>query len=121
MNKNKLVYGSLGLLSLLGILGIVTEHKIYLSFFAFAIHFQYLFLDTDEMMESYMNKSSSIAFYVNHLCFVLVSLFRILILREDLYETIIFSLTLSWIASILVYTALIVTYDIKERMGMKND
>ena len=36
-------YGCLGFLSLLGILGIVTEERTFLAFFGFAVDFQYFF------------------------------------------------------------------------------
>ena len=55
-------YGCLGFLSLLGILGIVTEERTFLAFFGFAVDFQYFFRKTDEMMIEYMNKSAARAF-----------------------------------------------------------
>ena len=41
-------YGCLGFLSLLGILGIVTEERTFLAFFGFAVDFQYFFRKTDD-------------------------------------------------------------------------
>lgn len=61
MNKYKLIYGSLGLLSALGILGAYTENKLFYVF-AFLIHFKYLFIDIDEMLEDYTNKSAAFSF-----------------------------------------------------------
>lgn len=121
MNKSKLIYGSLGLLSFLGLLGIFTDKKILLCFFAFLVHFQYLFVETDEMMEEYMNKSAAISFYINSLSFVIISVISIIILKFNISKALIFSLAISWSLSILVYTILVLNYEIKEKIGMKND
>ncbi|MCZ0717455.1 DUF3796 domain-containing protein [Aerococcus kribbianus] len=121
MNKSKLMYGSLGLLSLLSLVGIFTDQKIFLCFFAFIIHFQYLFKETDEMMEAYMNKSAMISFYANSISFVLAMFISLFVLNHELYKSLIFSLALSWSISILVYTILILNYEIREKIGIKND
>jgi len=121
MNKNKLIYGSLGFLSILGILGIVTESKIYLAYFAFAVHLKYLFIETDEMLESYMNQSAAVAFYLQNLSFVIISLFRIFILKDDLSHAFVLSFIISWSISIFMYTILVLVYEFRERRGMKND
>ena len=42
MKKQKL-YGMLGVLSLLGLVGVFTETRSFLAFFAFAVDFQYFF------------------------------------------------------------------------------
>lgn len=55
--------GLLGFLSLLGFVGIFTEHRAFLAFFAFAVDFRYFFLASDEMLKEYMNKSAARAFY----------------------------------------------------------
>ena len=42
-------YGLLGFLSLLGWIGVFTQERVFLLFFAFAVDFQYFFLPSDEM------------------------------------------------------------------------
>ena len=121
MNKYKLIYGSLGLLSALGILGIYTENKLFLCFFAFLIHFKYLFVDIDEMLENYTNESAAFSFFAGNFVFVIISLYRFFILNYELYDSFTFALILSWIITILVYTILIVSYELKENLGMRND
>ena len=44
-------YGLLGFLSLLGWIGVFTQERVFLLFFAFAVDFQYFFLPSDEMLE----------------------------------------------------------------------
>ena len=48
---------------MLGLVGVWTEERMFLAFFAFACNFQYFFIRADEMMTAYMNKSAARAFY----------------------------------------------------------
>lgn len=121
MNKLKLAYGSIGLLSILSLLGIFTDKKIFLCFIAFIIHLQYFFKETDEMMEAYINKSAALSFYISNLSFVIVLFIGLIFLGYDLYKSLIFSLALSWSIAILVYTILIIDYETREKIGLKND
>ena len=59
MKSRCYLYGLMGLLSLLGFIGVFTEERAFLAFFAF----EYFFIKTDEMLEEYINKSTSRAFY----------------------------------------------------------
>lgn len=63
MKSRGTLYGLMGFLSLLGFLGIFTETKAFLAFFAFAVDFSYFFQPSDEMLESSMNRSAARAFY----------------------------------------------------------
>ena len=63
MKKTYYLEGLLGLLSLLGFVGLFTEERMFLAFFAFACNFQYFFIPADEMMTAYMNRSAARAFY----------------------------------------------------------
>lgn len=51
MNLRRILYGMMGLLSLLGFIGIFTEEKYFLAFFAFIVDFEYFFIKSDEMVE----------------------------------------------------------------------
>ena len=62
MKKKYYLEGMLGLLSLLGFVGVFTEERMFLAFFAFACNFQYFFIPADEMMTAYMNKSAAPGF-----------------------------------------------------------
>ena len=60
--KKQVLYGMLGFLSLLGFVGVFTEARGFLGFFAFAVDFQYFFLKSDEMLEEQLARSASRAF-----------------------------------------------------------
>ena len=60
--KKQMLYGMLGFLSLLGFVGLFTEERSFLGFFAFAVDFQYFFLKSDEMLEEQLARSASRAF-----------------------------------------------------------
>ena len=59
MKSRYYLEGLLGLLSVLGLVGVWTEERMFLAFFAFACNFQYFFIRADEMMTAYMNKSAT--------------------------------------------------------------
>ena len=63
MGRRRYLYGLMGFLSLLGLIGVFTPERSFLAFFAFAADFSYFFSRSDEMLEEYMNKSAALAFY----------------------------------------------------------
>ena len=63
MKTKRMLYGAMGFLSLLGFIGVFSEARSFLAFFAFAVDFQYFFLPSDEMMDAYMSRSAARAFY----------------------------------------------------------
>ena len=63
MKRKGSLYGWMGCLSLLGLIGIFSEEKLFLTFFAFAVDFEYFFMRSDEMLEEYMNRSAARGFY----------------------------------------------------------
>ena len=73
MKSKRYLYGLMGLLSLLGFIGVFTEAKSFLAFFAFVVDFEYFFIKSDEMLEEYMNKSASRAFYCGMISVALVA------------------------------------------------
>ena len=48
--RRRYLYGSLGLLSLLGFVGVLTQERVFLLFFAFAVDFGHWFRKNDEMV-----------------------------------------------------------------------
>ena len=50
--RRRYLYGSLGLLSLLGFVGVLTQERVFLLFFAFAVDFGHWFRKNDEMVEA---------------------------------------------------------------------
>lgn len=61
--KNK--FGLIGFVSLLGILGLYTDEPLLLSFFAFVLFFEYLFICPDELFIENMRKAAMWAFISN--------------------------------------------------------
>ena len=49
--RRRYLYGSLGLLSLLGFVGVLTQERVFLLFFTFAVDFGHWFRKNDEMVE----------------------------------------------------------------------
>lgn len=78
MKSRYYLEGLLGLLSVLGFVGVFTEDRMFLAFFAFACNFQYFFIEVDEMMTDYMNRSAARAFYAGMLLTGAVTLGNIL-------------------------------------------
>ena len=74
MTQRRWLYGLMGLLSLLGLIGIFTKERSFLFFFAFLVDFEYFFLKSDEMLEDYMNRSASRAFFCGMIATAAVTL-----------------------------------------------
>ncbi|MBC2575273.1 DUF3796 domain-containing protein [Peptostreptococcus canis] len=121
MKLNKLAYSSLGLLSLFGFLGFITTNKFFFAFFAFAIYFKYFFIQPDEMMEKYMNKSAAYAFYLGCLSLLPVTIICFFILEKNIANSLIIAFAVNWIISIIVYSLLTSYYEYKESKGLEND
>ena len=61
--KNK--FGLLGFISLLGFIGLFTDERGFLFFFAYIVDFRYFFVTPDEMFMQTMRRASSNAFFVS--------------------------------------------------------
>jgi hypothetical protein len=59
--KNKL--GFLGLLGFWGVLGIVTDNRYLLAFFAYFVFFRYFFVKPDELFKQYVQGAATPAFF----------------------------------------------------------
>ena len=115
------LYGCIGFLSLLGFIGVFTEEKIFLSFFACAVDFEYLFKKSDEMMEEYLNKSAAFAFYFGIITVAIVTLYSYLFTAPDGATALVSGLGYGFAVSIFVHTALVLFYSTKESLGATND
>ena len=103
MKSKRFLYGLMGLLSLLGFIGIFTEAKSFLAFFAFAVDFEYFFIKSDEMLEEYMNKSASRAFYCGMISVALVSFVCFFAGLKEEKEALITGLASGWAVSVAIY------------------
>lgn len=115
------LYGAMGLFSLLGFIGIFTDEKGFLAFFAFAVDFEYFFIKSDEMLEEYMNKSASRAFYAGMIVTALVALIHFLTQTQNGNESLLTGFTYGWAVSVIVYALSTAFYGFREKWGLRND
>ena len=115
------MYGSLGLLSLLGLIGIFTEAKSFLAFFAFVVDFEYLFMESDEMLEQVVNRSASRAFYLGMVSVALVALVCFFGGLSDEKQALITGLGAGWAVSVVVYALSTAYYGFREKWGLEHD
>ena len=121
MKSKRYLYGLIGLLSLLGFIGIFTEAKSFLAFFAFIVDFEYFFIKSDEMLEEYMNKSASRAFYCGMISVALVSFVCFFAGIKEGKEALITGLAFGWAVSVIIYALSTAYYGFKEKWGLEND
>lgn len=118
MKTKRYRYGMMGFLSLLGFLGIFTEERTFLAFFAFAVDFEYFFLKSDEMLEQYMNRAASSAFYAGMLVVAAATLVCFFAGGQEESRALVTGLACGWAASVVVYAVLTAYYSFRERQGL---
>lgn len=111
------LYGFMGLLSLLGFIGIFTDNKAFLAFFAFILDFEYFFIQSDEMLEQYMNKSAARAFYSGMIVMAIVSFIDFFYKNKTNNEALLTGLCFGWAISIIVYALSTAYYGFREKLG----
>ena len=121
MKSKRYLYGLTGLLSQLGFIRVFTEAKSFLGFFAFAVDFEYFFIKSDEMLEEYMNKSASRAFYCGMISVALVSFVCFFAGIKEEKEALITGLAFGWAVSVVIYALSTAYYGFKEKWGLEND
>ena len=118
--KKKNLYGYLGFLSLLGLIGVFTEERSFLAFFAFAVDFQYFFIPSDEMLEGYMSRSAARGFVFGMLSMAAAVLFAILVGMPS-SQALMSGCTLGWGVSVAVYALSSAYYGFKGSRGLQDD
>ncbi len=121
MKSKRYLYGMMGLLSLLGFIGIFTDERCYLAFFAFVVDFEYFFIKTDEMIEEYMNKSASRAFYCGMITTAVVALVCFFVNRQAGNVALLYGFASGWVISVAVHGFSIGYYKFKESWGLEHD
>lgn len=121
MNLRKFMYGSMGFLSFIGFLGIITNEKSFLLFFAFVIDFDYWFMKSDEMLEEYMSKSAARGFYSGMITTALMTLFSFLVESNTSHNALSTGLSYGWSVAIIMYSLSTAYYGLKEKWGLEND
>lgn len=121
MKRKRCLYGLMGLLSLLGFIGVFTEEKTFLAFFAFAVDFEYFFIKSDEMLDEYMNKSAARAFYCGMVVTAITTLVNFFAMGKAGSEALLTGFTVGWAASVFVHAISTGYYGFRERWGMNDD
>ena len=121
MTVRKFLYGATGFLSLLGVIGVMSNEKEFLPFFVFAINFEYWFMKQDEMLDEYMNKSASCGFYCGMIATACITLYSFLIKQSSGNEAFTNGLALGWAVSVIVYSISTAYFGMKEKWGICND
>ena len=120
MKKQKL-YGMLGVLSLLGLVGVFTETRSFLAFFAFAVDFQYFFLPADEMTEARMARAGARAFVVGMLSMAAVTLGMLTLGAASPDRALTAGCTAGWALSVVVFSLLCAWGELRESWGLGRD
>lgn len=115
--KNK--YGCIGFISLLGFWGLFGNEPLFLSFFAFAIFFEYFWITPDEMFIRTMRKCATIAFFTN-LAITTIATF-LLSHFEISTNPLAGGTALGFGISIAVFAVSTFALELKERIFAKND
>lgn len=121
MKNKRYLYGMIGLLSLIGFVGVFTEERSFLLFFAFAVDFEYFFKESDEMLDAYMTTSASRAFYIGMFVTAIVASIDVLLFGETGREALVTGFAKGWAASIIIYTFSTAYYSVKEKWVARND
>lgn len=121
MKSGHYLHGLIGLLSLLGFIGVFTEERTFLSFFAFAVYFEYFFIEYDEMLEEYMNKSASRAFYCGMITTAVVVLICFFIKNLAGNQALMVGFAFGWGVSVAVHGFSLGYYKFKEGWGLEDD
>ncbi len=113
------LYGSMGFLSLLGLIGIFTEERGFLAFFAFAVDFEFFFLPSDEMVDSYMTRSAARGFFCGMLSVAVVALAAFFWTGRDGGEALAAAFSAGWAVSVVVYALSAAYYGFREKWGLE--
>ena len=113
------LYGSMGFLSLLGLIGIFTEERGFLAFFAFAVDFEFFLLPSDEMVDSYMTRSAARGFFCGMLSVAVVALAAFFWTGRDGGEALAAAFSAGWAVSVVVYALSAAYYGFREKWGLE--
>ena len=116
--SKRYLYGLTGFLSLLGLIGLFTEEKTFLAFFAFAVDFEYFFIKSDEMLEEYINKSAAMAFFLGMLATAAAALFGFFVIKVAPGKALLSGFSFGWAVSVFVYALSSAYYGFRERWGL---
>lgn len=121
MTVKKFLYGAPGFLSLLGIIGLVSDEKFFLCFFVNALDFEYWLVKSDEMLEEYMNKSAARGFYCGMAAMGCATAFDFFVNNSSERDALIMGLVLGWAIAMMVYSLSTAYFGFKEKRGLEKE
>ena len=90
-------------------------------FFAFVVDFEYFFIKTDEMLEEYINKSASRAFYCGMVTTAIVALVCFFVNQHAANIALMYGFASGWGVAVAVHGVSIGYYRFKESWGIEHD
>lgn len=121
MKLRRNLCGLMGLLSLIGFIGVFTDNRGFLAFFAFVVDFEYFFIKSDEMLEEYMNKSASLAFYCGMITTAVATLIYFFVSSQAGNVALLTGLAWGWGVSVAVHGFSVGYYKFRESWVAGND
>ncbi len=116
--KLKYLFACTGFLAILGFIGIFTEEKLFLSFFAFIVDLQYFFIKDDEMWETYMCRSAAKAFCLGMFTMAICTFIQFMI-GYTAAEALVSGLAAGWAAAVASNALLVAVYSFSASRAMR--
>ena len=113
-------YGLLGLLSLIGISGIITHNSSLYPFLAFILFFEYFFVKPDEMFIENMRKAAAWAFYTNLAITTVITCYYTFA-KQQPNIALLKGVGMGFGISLIVFSFTSAWFDWKDRRGISND
>lgn len=111
-------YGLIGLFSVVGIMGLLIRDTSLYPFLAFAIFFEYLFIESDEMFVDNMRKAAAWAFYTELVITALITCVAVFPFPETALQK---GAGVGFGIALIVFCFSTAYFDWKDRRGVSND
>ena len=111
-------YGLIGLFSVVGIMGLLIRDTSLYLFLAFAIFFEYLFIEPDEMFVDNMRKAAAWAFYTELVITALITCVAVFPFPETALQK---GAGVGFGIALIVFCFSTAYFDWKDRRGVSND
>ena len=115
------LYGSMGFLSLLGLIGIFTEERGFLAFFAFAVDFTHFFQRKDEMAVAYLNRSAALGFHWGMAATGVVAAGSFFLQGQESSQALVTGLAAGFAVAVVVHALAELYFVTRERWGLTYD
>lgn len=117
--RRRYLYGSLGLLSLLGFVGVLTQERVFCCFSPRG-GFRTLVLENDEDVD-YMNRSAALAFYVGMAATGILGTGAVFLQGMDGHRALLTGLAGGFAAAVIVHALAELYYTVRESWGLVHD